>query len=215
MAHLLSAGSIHKIRLVEHLTVHTVPRRSSDASRYLRRGTAEYQDVDGCTEVSGPARGRGDERTAGRKRGEKKPPGGFKDHGAVLFSRKRLIEASARTGAPLPPASRIHPRLPAADPPNTHPSCAASPREAERGGASPAAQRSPRRSPPVPHGLFGFIYGTAHRSLASGPRKDFIPPPAPASSSHTHAGHIARLGDGSARVPTARTRRSAARQTDG
>lgn len=33
-------------------------------------GTAEYQDVDGCTELSGPARGRGDEQTAGRKRGE-------------------------------------------------------------------------------------------------------------------------------------------------
>lgn len=122
-------------------------------------------------------RGRGDERTAGRKRGEK-PPGGFKDRGAVLFSRKRLIEeASARTGAPLPPASRIHPRLPAADPPHTHPSCAASPRQAERAGAAPGAHRWPRRSPPEPHGLFGFIHRTAHRSLASGPRKDRVPPP--------------------------------------
>lgn len=149
--------------------------------------------------------------------GGKKPPGGSKHHGAVLFSRKkRLIEASARTGAPLPPASRIHPRLPAADPPNTHPSCAGSQRQAEHGGASPRATRSPRRSSPVPHGLFGSIYHTEHRSLASQPREDFIPPLAPASSSHTHTGHIIPgLGDGSARVPTARTRRSAARQTDG
>lgn len=115
-----------------------------------------------------------------------KPPGGFKEHGAVLFSRKRLIEASARTGAPLPPASRIHPRLPAANPPNTHPSCAGSQWEAEHGGASPRANRSSRRSSPVPHGLFGFIYHTVHRSLVSEPRKDFIPPLAPASSSHTH-----------------------------
>lgn len=144
-----------------------------------------------------------------------KPPGGFKEHGAVLFSRKRLIEASARTGAPLPPASRIHPRLPAANPPNTHPSCAGSQWEAEHGGASPRANRSSRRSSPVPHGLFGFIYHTVHRSLVSEPRKDFIPPLAPASSSHTHTGHIPGLRDGSARVPTARTRRSAARQTDG
>lgn len=68
-----------------------------------------------------------------RAGGQKKtPPGGFKAHGAVLFSRKRLIEASARTGAPLPPASRIHPRLPAADPPiRTHRA------RLPRGGASP------------------------------------------------------------------------------
>lgn len=121
-----------------------------------------------------------------------KPPGGLKEHGAVLFSRKRLIEAWARTGAPLPPASRIHPRLPAADPPDTHPSCAARQREHR-----PQQTPSPRRSSPVPHGLFGFIYGTVHRSLASQPRKDFVPPPplAPASSSqHTHRAHPGARG---------------------
>lgn len=197
------------------LGVTAVPRRSSDASRYLRRGTAEYQDVDGCTEVSGPARGRGrTERTAGNESegGEKKKPaGGFKAHGAVLFSRKRLIEASARTGAPLPPASRIHPRQrPRIPRIRTHRA------RLPRGGASPAASPSPRRSSPLPHGLFGFIHHTVRRSPAPQPRKDFIPPPlAPASSSHTHTGHIPGLGHGSAPVPAARTRRSAARQTDG
>lgn len=124
-----------------------------------------------------------------------KPPGGFKEHGAVLFSRKRLIEASARTGAPLPPASRIHPRLPAANPPNTHPSCAGSQWEAEHGGASPRANRSSRRSSPVPHGLFGFIYHTVHRSLVSEPRKDFIPPPRSSILlAHTHRAHPGAQG---------------------
>lgn len=142
---------------------------------------------------------------------KKKPAGGFKAHGAVLFSRKRLIEASARTGAPLPPASRIHPRQrPRIPRIRTHRA------RLPRGGASPAASPSPRRSSPLPHGLFGFIHHTVRRSPAPQPRKDFIPPPlAPASSSHTHTGHIPGLGHGSAPVPAARTRRSAARQTDG
>ncbi|XP_071299038.1 proline-rich protein HaeIII subfamily 1-like [Agelaius tricolor] len=128
-------------------------------------GTSEYQDVDGCTEVSGQG-GRANRRAETRG----KPPGGFKDRGAVLFSRKRLIEeASARTGAPLPPASRIHPRLPAAAPPHTHPS---PPRRPALPSASPPPPPPPRCPRGVPAREGGCVWLKLRRGgthLGAGP----------------------------------------------
>lgn len=198
------------------LGVTAVPRRSSDASRYLRRGTAEYQDVDGCTEVSGPARGRGrTERTAGNESegGEKK---------------KNLREDLRRTEPFCFPArGSLRPRLAQAHRSlrphaSTHGSGRGSPEYAPTVRGFPAAEHRPQRA----HRLGGHrrcltaclgssITPCAARPPRSRGRISFPPPLAPASSSHTHTGHIPGLGHGSAPVPAARTRRSAARQTDG
>lgn len=161
--------------------VTALPRCSSANSRYLqhRGGTSEYQDVAGCTEGF-RAKGRANRRAeAGGK-----PQGRLQSHGAVLFSRRRLTEAPARTGASLP-SGLTHP--PSRRPPKTRTHPALCRREETR------SRRFHRRSR---YSLFGLIYHQPHRSSSFGRRGFHYPSPplSPFQHLHAHTGHTA-LGE--------------------